>query len=221
MPCPYFERACQLNDRFGVAWFFAGKAQFALGQYANAVRSLQKAEAAGHATVAAAELLGDTNYNLGDYQAAAESYRRARKRDSSSATLLSKVGLAEVRTGSVAPGLRKLRHAIATNRTAAELYDRLVTVEIWLGNLPAAAAEAERKLQNVKPRPEDFLRAASIRAKIEQWPLAADLLRRGMAVYPDSEQLRAHLYRVETFLNAPNSNADEEIASHAKSTSIN
>ncbi|MGA8223753.1 MAG: glycosyltransferase family 2 protein, partial [Candidatus Acidiferrales bacterium] len=50
----YFEQACALNPRFGVAWYFAGKSQFRLGQYPATLRSLKRAEAAGHPTAAVA-----------------------------------------------------------------------------------------------------------------------------------------------------------------------
>ena len=197
---PYFQRACELNDRFGVAWFFAGKAQFAAGQYPTALRSLHKAESCGHATDAVAELAGDTNYNLGDYESAAACYRRGRKRDSASSVIESKLGLTEVRTGNAPAGLRKLRHAIEMCPTAPELYDRLITVEVWLGNLSAAAQVAERKIAAISPRPEDFLRKASIHAKLEQWQEAANVLRRGVEVHPDSEHLRRTMCEIETIL---------------------
>ena len=195
---PYFERACQLNDRFGVAWFFAGKTQFALGQYAPALRSLRKAESSGHTTAPCAELIGDTNYNLGHYEAAVNAYRRACKRDSANASLESKLGLAETRNGNTASGLRKLRHAIEMSPALPDLYDRLITVEVWLGNLTSAAEEAERKLSALPSRPEDFLRAASIRAKLDDWQRAAMLLRQGVAKHPESEHLRASLSKIET-----------------------
>ncbi len=195
---PYFERACELNDRFGVAWFFAAKAQFALGQYAAALHSLRRAESCGHATAADAELAGDTNYNLGNYDGAVDSYRRAQKRDPANAALHSKLGLAEVRTGHTAAGLRKLRHAIELCPAMPDLYDRLVTVEVWLGNLASAAEVAERKLEAISPKAEDFLRAASIRAKLQQWQEAANLLRRGLEAHPESEHLRESLCRIET-----------------------
>jgi tetratricopeptide (TPR) repeat protein len=195
---PYFERACHLHDRFGVAWFFAGKAQFALGQYAATLRSLRRAESCEHSTAAVAELAGDTNYNLGNYEAAADCYRRAWKRDRENVALESKLGLAEVRMGKTSAGLRKLRRAIEACPTARDLYDRLIIVEVWLGNLAAAADEAERKLKAISPRAEDFLRAASIRAKLGQVQRAADLLRRGIIIHPDSEQLRGALSKTET-----------------------
>lgn len=200
---PYFQRACELNDCFGVAWFFAAKAQFALGQYPAALRSLRKAESCGHTTAATAELIGDTNYNLGHYEASAEAYRRACKRDPASASLESKRGLAEARSGNAASGLRKLRHAIEMNPASPDLYDRLITVEVWLGNLASAADAAERKLNAVASRPEDFLRAASIRAKLNQWPRAAALLRQGVANHPESEHLRESLSKIETPAGPP------------------
>ena len=200
---PYFERACKLNPKFGVAWFFAAKSQFALGKYPAALHSLRNAESSGYATAAVAELAGDTNYNLGDHQAAAACYRRGLKRDASSAALESKLGLAEARMGNASAGLRRLRSAIEKCPSAPDLYDRLVTVEVWLGHLPAAADEAERKLNALTPAPDDFLRAASICAKLEQWPRAADLLHRGLEAFPDSQQLRANLCHVETVLTAP------------------
>jgi glycosyltransferase involved in cell wall biosynthesis len=199
---PYFETACELNPRFGVAWFFTAKAQFAMGQYAGALHSLRMAESSGYSSAAVAELAGDTNYNLGNHEAAAACYRRGRKRDSCSAVLESKLGLAEARSGYTSAGLRKLRHAIECSAGTPELYDRLVTVEVWLGHLPEAANEAERKLNALPPRPEDFLRAASIRAKLEEWPRAAELLRRGIASFPESAQLRDNLSKIETLLSA-------------------
>jgi glycosyltransferase involved in cell wall biosynthesis len=193
----YFERACELNERFGVAWFFLAKAQFALGQYAPALHSLRRAESSNHSTSAVAELAGDASYNLGNYEAAADCYRRGRKRDKASASIESKLGLTEARLGNASAGLRKLRHAIEVCPTSPELYDRLITVEVWLGNLAAAANEAERKLRAISPQPTDFLRAASIRAKLGQWQQAADVLRRGVALYPDSEQLCTSMSAIE------------------------
>jgi hypothetical protein len=197
----YFERACALNPRFGVAWFFAGKSQFRLGHYPDALRSLRRAEAAGHTTAAVAELAGDVNYNLGDYQAARASYSHALKRDPASPALQSKLGLAEVRTGKPASGVARIRRAIECDFTNPELHDRLIIVEVWLDHLSDAADAAERKLAAVSPRPEDFLRAASIRGQMKDWQRASGLLRLGLVIFPDSEPLRASLSRIETSLS--------------------
>jgi glycosyltransferase involved in cell wall biosynthesis len=213
---PYFERACQLNPRFGVAWFFAGKTQFTLGQFPAALGSLRHAESSGHTTAAVAELAGDTNYNLGNYEAAADCYRRGRKREPSSASLESKLGLAESRAGNATAGLRKLRHAIETSPNAPDLYDRLITVEVWLGNLGSAADYAERKLSTLPPHPDDFLRAASIRAKQEEWSKAVELLGRGIAMFPTSEQLSLNLSKIGTLSGGAGGVCTQTASPHAK-----
>jgi hypothetical protein len=207
----YFERACSLNPRFGVAWFFAGKSQFRLGQYPDVLRSLQRAEAAGHSTAAVAELAGDANYNLGDFQAARACFARAFKRDSSSPVLESKLGLAEVRTGKPASGLQRIRRAIERDFTNPELHDRLIVVQVWLDHLADAAEAAERKLAAVSPRPEDFLRAASIRGQMKDWQRARGLLRLGLIIFPDSEPLRVSLSSIETSLNHASISFAEQI----------
>lgn len=207
----HFERACQLNPKFGVAWFFAARTEFSLGQYARALQSLRRAESAGHATPAVAELAGDTNYNLGHYEAAATYYRRGVKRAPASASLESKLGLAEARAGNAASGLRKLRSAIDREPENPDLYDRLIAVEVWLNHPSEGAEVAERKLNAVTPHPEDFLRAASIRARLEQWERATDILRRGMALFPESEELRANLCKIETLCSATGTASTEDV----------
>ena len=194
---PYFERACELNPKFGVAWFFAGKTQFQLGQFANAAYSLERAEAAGNTHPAVSDLAGDANYNAGDYEAAAASYRRALKQATGNAQLESKLGLAEARTGAPNAGLRRLRRAIRSEPANPELHDRLITVEVWLEHLREGAEAAERKIRQVAPQSRDYLRAASIRAQLKEWERAAKILREGLARFPNCEALRANLKSVE------------------------
>ena len=185
----YFERANALKPRFGVARFFAGKCLFQLGEYRRALAELRQAEAAGHKTTGVAELMGDAQYNLAEYEKARESYELAWKRDSVNARVESKLGLAAVRSGRAEDGVRRIRHAIAQDSGNAELYDRLVTVEAWLNHVAEAADAAEEKLARAVPRPEDFVRAASIRGRLGQWERAAEILRRGIDRFPDSEVL--------------------------------
>jgi tetratricopeptide (TPR) repeat protein len=147
-------------------------------------------------------MTGDTQYNLGDYDSAAAAYRRGLKRDRSSSTLESKLGLAEARAGNARAGRRRIRHAIEKEPANPELYDRLILVDVWLNNLPQAVETAERKLKEVQARPEDYSRAASIWAQMRQWSRTADILRAGLALFPDSEPLRENLTRVETFLRS-------------------
>ena len=195
------QRSCELNPQFGVAWFFAGVCNFRLGEFPAALACFQHAERTGHTTALTAEMAGDTCYNLGDYPAAETRYRRALKREPASSALQSKLGLAEARGGNARAGLRRIHKAIESQPANPELYDRLILVEVWLNNLSGAAESAERKLQAVQPRPEDYQRAASIRARMKEWKKAADVLRKGLVAFPDSERLQANLSSVEVFLN--------------------
>jgi hypothetical protein len=124
------------------------------------------------------------------------------KNDPANASLQSKLGLAEVGAGKSSAGLRKMRNAIHSDPSNPELHDRLIMAELWLHHFSQGAEAAENKLEAVTPQPTDFLRAASIRSKMEDWPRAATILRKGVTVFPDSEPLNASLSNIETFLEA-------------------
>ena len=195
----YFERACQLNPRLGVAWFFAGVTYARLGQHAEALDCLQRAGGPATTSGAVAEAQGDAHYNLEQFEEAVHSYRRALKRAATPA-LESKLGLAEARMGRVAAGLARLQKAVAKEPDQAELHDRLITACVWTGRLEEAAAAAENKLGAAAPHPDSFLRAASIRAQMQHWQRAAELLRTGLALFPSAEKLQRGLSEVEPHL---------------------
>lgn len=210
---PSFERACQLDPNLGVAWFFAGASHFQLGNHVRALYFLQHAEDAGHFIPGVSELLGDTNYKLGNYEAAGNCYRRGLKRLPSSAMFESKLGLAEARTGNSHSGLRRLRRALTLEPSNPELHDRLIAVEVWLGHLEQAGEAAEQKLKSVASAPNDFLRAASIRAEAKEWQRAEEILRRGISSFPEAEQLRISLSKIEKFSRSSRTTS-QEIATH-------
>lgn len=193
-----FQRACEVDPRFGLAWFFVGVCQFRLEDHRAALASFRRAENCGHSTPWLSEMEGDAQYNLGNFEAAVTCYRRSLKRAPAKASIESKLGLAEIREGREWAGLRRMRQAVDGDPCNPELYDRLVVAEAFLKHLPQAAEIAERKLDAVTPRAEDFLRAAALRGKMEQWGKAAELIRRGVAIFPDSEPLLNTLSKIET-----------------------
>lgn len=199
---PYFKKAAELKPRFGVAHFFAGKCEFQLGEYRQSLAQLRQAEERGHRTAAVAEFAGDAHYNLAEYSRACEWYQIACKRAPENANAESKLGLAQVRSGRVTAGLHRVRHAVMQDASNPELHDRLLIVEAWLNHVAEAAVAAENKLCCVTPRPEDFVRAASIRAQLKDWDRAAEILRAGLAKFPDSETLRSTLSKAETLAGA-------------------
>lgn len=192
-----FRRSCEVDPQFGLAWFFTGVCEFRLRDYRAALASFRRAEDRGHNSASLSELAGDAYYNLGDFEASVTRYRRGLKR-SGSAVLESKLGLAELRGGRKAAGLRRIQQAVEAAPEIPELHDRLVVAGVFLNDLLSAAKAAERKLDAVAPRAEDFLRAASIRGKMEEWQTAAGLIRRGLVLYPNSEPLLNALSKIET-----------------------
>jgi glycosyltransferase involved in cell wall biosynthesis len=193
-----FVRSCELNAKFGEAWFFQGVCHSRLNNPSKALECFQKAHLAGHSTAWLAEMIGDVQYNLGNFEAARGSYQKAVRIAPANVTVESKMGLAESRMGRRTSGLRRLRHAVEADSANPDLHDRLIMVELWLGHIKEGAQAAERKLAQVKPSPIDFIRAASIRSKLGDSGNASRLLREGLRLFPDSGPLQQSLAAIET-----------------------
>ena len=190
----HFERACQLNPRLGVAWFFAGLAHFKLGEHREALRCLKKAQKQGHMTSFVAETIGDAHYNLGEFPQSVRAYKQAVESARDSLLVQSKLGLAIVRSGGVEAGLDKIRDTVIQQPQQPELHDRLILSFVWLGRLSEAAAAAEEKLRSVRlPRPGDFLRAATLWANLGEWKRCAAVLHVGSVIYPSNSVLKQAL----------------------------
>jgi glycosyltransferase involved in cell wall biosynthesis len=190
----YFKRACELKPSLGVAWFFAGLAQFKLKEHREAIRCLKMAQKRGHLTSLVAETIGDAHYNLGEFPQAVRAYKQAAKSAQDSLLLESKLGLASLRAGDVEGGLEKIRASVQTQPLQPELHDRLILSFVWLGRVLEAAEAAERKLQSVRlPRPGDFMRTATLWANLGEWKRSAAVLHVGSVIYPNNEVLKQAL----------------------------
>jgi glycosyltransferase involved in cell wall biosynthesis len=185
-----FERACELDARFAAAWFFRGITLNKLQEFRQALKYLSEAERQGHTTSLLYEALGDAHYNLKQYGPACESYDRALHRNATNPLLQSKLGLAIVRAGNLERGLGLIRHAVEEKPTASELHDRLVLSLVWLDRIAEAGVAAEAKLGAIDTPPAvDFLRAASLWAKLKNWRRAASVLRAGLQAHPNDMTL--------------------------------
>ena len=187
-----FCRACELNSRLAVSWFFAGMAYLKLGRPEEALNCLKSAGA--RPTVCEAQ--GDALYALGQFDHARRAYQRAFEGAKLPADLESKIGLAEVRSGRVKKGVAKLRQAVLRDPSEPQLHDRLVTALVWLGHMAEAAEAAEKKIATVKSDPQAYLRAAVIRAQQQDWQQSWELLRRGLAQFPHHPALEGVLAEV-------------------------
>jgi tetratricopeptide (TPR) repeat protein len=185
-----FQRACELSPRLGVAWFFRGLTLIKLDRFAEALQPLAEAERHGHRTALVAEIIADAHYDLKNYDRASAHYSRALKLDRQNPQLQSKLGLATLRAGKIDSGLREIQGAIATKPAAPELHDRLILALVFLDRLSDAATAAESKLISIAaPKPADFLRAASLQAKCQNFQKAAALLESGLQLHPHEKIL--------------------------------
>jgi glycosyltransferase involved in cell wall biosynthesis len=192
-----FARACQLDKGLGVAWFFRGVTLVKLKRFEEALGCLAEAERNGNATSLLAETQGDVYYNLKDFTRAAESYSRALRFRPQSPVQRSKLGLSLVRSGDVEPGLRQIRCALAAKPATAELHDRLILALVFLDRLEDAAQAAQAKLGVIAaPAPTDFLRAASLWAKAQDFPRAAAMLQVGLQLHPGDPVLSQALAEI-------------------------
>jgi glycosyltransferase involved in cell wall biosynthesis len=185
-----FHRACELNPGLNVSWLFAALAARELGLHEAALAYVRGAQAHGYSGPLALETEADVHYKLGNFREAGRAYRRASAAGTPSPVLESKLALAELRCGDVEPALRRLRRALREEPHAAEIYDRLITALVFTERLPEAAEVAEAKLVAVDADESAFLRAASIRAQLGDWPKVQESVLAGLRQFPHSERLQ-------------------------------
>ncbi|HEX3869424.1 MAG TPA: tetratricopeptide repeat protein, partial [Pirellulales bacterium] len=199
-----FQKACELNPRFGVAWFFRGLTLVKQKQLPEALQCLNEAERHGHLTSLLHETQGDVHYNLKDYAHACRSYDRATQRNPGNPLLQSKLGLAIVRAGNVERGLGLIRQAVESKPSSGELHDRLILSLVWLDRIEEAGAAAEAKIKAVEhPDATDYLRTASLWAREKNWERAAAALQAGLQAYPHDITLGRSLAEVSHAGDAP------------------
>ena len=134
-------------------------------------------------------LKGDVYYNLGRIREARSAYQNALSFGEDKPLVKSRLGLTEVRLGYLEEGFARLRRAVEEAPHQAELHDRLVKALLVAEDLSGAAEAAER-LAGCFRHPKTFLRAASIRAQLEQWEISQKLLEDALELFPDSPALR-------------------------------
>lgn len=187
---PLFRRACELNPRFGPAWLFYGKTLARLGKYKDALDALDRAASTSVRKEALLEAQGDVQYSLCNFEETARAFRQVLEILGSKPEIESKLGFAEVRQGRTQEGLDRLRSAVGCEPGNAGLHDRLISAHVWLGDYRKAAEAAEDKLKKVKPQPESFLRAACLRAQLQEWHETLDLVRSGLDRFPEDGKLQ-------------------------------
>jgi glycosyltransferase involved in cell wall biosynthesis len=199
-----FERCLALEPRAAEAWVFTGMIFIDLGKYEEALRAFEQDRRAGKVTAFREQLKGDALHSLGRWQEARLAYRRALKWAGANDPLLeSKLGYTQVKAGQNHAGLARLRRAARAVPGMFAIHDRLMKACIIADRLEEAAEVAEGLAQAL-PNPKSYLRAASIRAKLQQWEESTAILSRGLLLFPQSRQLQDAHDEAETMRRRKN-----------------
>jgi glycosyltransferase involved in cell wall biosynthesis len=135
-------------------------------------------------------ICGDALYNLGRLKESRAAYLRALAILRGEPRILSKLGLTEVRLWLKKSGLSRLKAALKAAPDQVEMHDRMIKAFLVMNLLPQAAETAERVAAGL-PNPANILRAAVIRAQMWDWAPARSLVKKGLQMFPNNQELLA------------------------------
>ena len=182
------DRAVALQPEAPEAWLFKGMIYLNLGKFEEALDAVAHDQRTGSTAALREDVRGDALHSLGRFKEARLAYRRAAKLTGYNPILESKLGYTEVKMGQKNSGLAKLRRAAREVPDMYPVHDRLMKGCVMADKLEEAAVTLEKYVA-VEAHPKLFLRAASIRAQLQQWDQTQDLLSRGLQLFPQSSEL--------------------------------
>jgi glycosyltransferase involved in cell wall biosynthesis len=186
-----FERAMALQNCSNIPYLSLASLYLEIQDDERALQVLSRVLMKGRAAGMKKHLCGDAFYNLGRLKEARSEYIAALRILPEDAVIASKLGLTEVRLGMKKHGFARLTRALKTHPEILEMHDRLIKACILMNMMPQAADAADRMALEFAS-PATMLRAVSIRARMKDWNAAANVLHRGLGLFPqNSELLRA------------------------------
>ncbi|MGA8274249.1 MAG: glycosyltransferase [Candidatus Sulfotelmatobacter sp.] len=184
-----FKKALDLNPRFAsVPCLSLANLYVEIQSEERALELLSRTAMSGRAAGEKERICGDAFYNLGRFKDARSAYLRASQILSEDARVASKLGLTEVPLGLKKNGLARLTKALRANPDEFEMHDRLIKAYILADMMPQAAEAAERAALEM-PSSAIILRAASIRAQMQNWNAAEETIVRGLQLFPQNQAL--------------------------------
>jgi len=184
-----FDRALALEPKAPAASLFKGMVYLDCGRHEEALSALDAAPRDDRSRALRQHLRGDALHNLGRLLDASAAYSEAVRLSGNDPVLSSKLGYTEVRLGRTREGITRLKQAAEKAPEVAEIRERLMKALVALNSLAEAADQAE-KLAGIEGTAKAYLRAASIRVHARQAAEAREILNRGVALFPESAELR-------------------------------
>jgi len=184
-----FDRAVALQPEAPEAWLFRAMVYLHLGRFEEALNAADHDLRTGQTAALREDVRGDALHALRRFKEARLAYKRAAKVMGHNPILESKLGFTEVRMGQKNSGLARLRRAARAVPDMYPIHDRLMKGCVIADRLEEAAETLE-KFSAIASTPKLFLRAASLRAQVQQWEQTEALLSRGLHVFPQSVELQ-------------------------------
>ncbi len=188
-PLRCFDRALLLEPKATQAALFKGMIYLDLGEQKLAIESLDAAFPDERSQALRQHLRGDALHNLGRLPEALTAYSHAVRLSGDDPILNSKLGYTEVRLGRSKSGIERIKNAADKTPEVTEVRERLMKAFIAISSLSEAGEQAEI-LARLEGSAKAYLRAASIRVHAQQPQQAREVLDRGIALFPDSVELR-------------------------------
>lgn len=183
------QRALQLEPRAAEAWLFLAMIYVDSGMFQEALAALERDTRNDAGAGLREQVRGDALHSLNRLEESRAAYRRAIKIVGREPLVESKLGYVEVKLGYRDSGFAKLLHAAEKAPAMFAAQDRLMKAYIVVGRLKEAAATAEKVAQALK-HPKTYMRAASLYAALHENGQCIEILRQGLAEFPDSADLR-------------------------------
>ncbi len=188
----YFQQALQVNPNAFETWLLTAKVLCAVHRYEEALAALDVVEHVSKDAHLQYTLRGDALYALGRLADARVAYSTALRSSPNDRLLQSKrdyIDIDGLGLGDRDAAVDRLRLAAADLPSAVEIHEFFVNACIRSGRIAEAADEAER-FSKLDRREAFLIRAARLRAQLQQWARARAMAEECAALYPASPDAR-------------------------------
>ena len=183
----YFQRALELNPNVFETWLLTARVLCAVERYEEALASLDVVRNVEKDTYLQLRLRGDALLGLRRLEEARAAYEGALASCEGNRIVEAKIDYIdiELERGDREAALIRLKLAAESLPGDIDIHYLLVNACISMGRLTEAATEAER-FSRLDKREPLLLRAATLRAQLQEWDGAELLARQCALLYPDS-----------------------------------
>lgn len=186
-----FQQALAINPRDVNSLLFAGVCLVRTRRYQEALGFFSRALELGSSSLVLDESIGDAHFHQQQYLQAQAAYENALHKGSASALVVAKWGVCNLYSGQREQGLNALRQALQREPDFPELLDVVAAGAALAQEYRFAADVARRRLPLEGTSASHFALACALLRSLNDWTAHQEILRAGMAKFPDDPSLSA------------------------------